>query len=206
MPIITTLLGIGAAAVGVGAHLSAKETNEQAKKTFERAQDMYNEEKSALEAAQKTTEKALLRLGNSKKNVMETSMKQFITVFSRVKAIEVQDSPGMDEISNFTLSEQDVLEIKQMTNIHKSMISSSAAGAATGTVIALATSGAMPVVTGALSSAGAAFAAGNIGAATGLATSALSFSAAITPLGAIAAPVLLFTGISSGMKAEENLE
>lgn len=54
--------------------------------------------------------------------------------------------------------------------------------------------------------AGSFLAEGAIGTAAGIAGSSLTFAAGITPLGAIAAPVLLFTGISAGMKADENLE
>ena len=49
-------------------------------------------------------------------------------------------------------------------------------------------------------------AAGEIGAAAGIAGSALSFGAAMTPLAAVAAPVLFFTALSASMKADENLE
>ena len=85
-------------------------------------------------------------------------------------------------------------------------IKSSATGAAAGAVVALAASGSLSVVTGGLATAGTALMAGEVSAAAGIAGSALSFGVAMTPLAAIAAPVILFTGISASMKADENLE
>lgn len=206
LPFLVAGLGAAAAALGVGGHLSAKEINEKAQKLSEEAQDLYNSSKRSLENAQQETEKALLNLGNSKKKTLETSFEQFFRAYARIKDIKLKDSTGLDEISNFMIDEQEVIEIKEMADVYQASFSSGAAGAATGAVIALAASGSLPVVTGTLSVAGSALMAGEIGAAASLAGSALSFGAAMTPLAAIAAPVVLFTGISASLKADENLE
>lgn len=208
MPIPFLLAGLtaGAAVVGLGAQMSAKDVNEKAQRLAKAAEDLYNDSKATLDEAQKQTEQSLLLLGNSKRNVLETSMNQFLDVYEQIKDIEISESIGVEEISNFTLDEQGALEIRQMSNIYHSTFSSGSAGAATGAVIALAASGSLPVVTGFLSTAGSALVAGEVGAAAGLAGSALSFGAAMTPLVAIAAPALLFSGISASLKADENLE
>lgn len=205
MPIPFLLAG-AAAIFGVGAHLSAKESNEKAQQISEDAQRLYNNSKHSLESAQVKTEESLLELGGLKKKVLETSVNQFLIAYERIKNIELSESIGLDEIKNFTLEKQDALQLREMSDIYQSTFSSGAAGAATGAVIALAASGSLPVVTGVLSTAGTALMAGEIGMATGLAGSALSIGAAMTPLAAIAAPALIFTGISSSIKADENLE
>lgn len=211
MPIPFIVGGVvaGAAAVaGIGAHLSAKETNERAQELVDRAQELYDESKSSLERAQKETETSLLKLGYAKKSVLDGSIQQFLTAYSRIKDVELSESIGLNEIANFAINEQDVLKLQEMSNIYGSAISSGATGAAAGTVIALAASGSLPIVTGMLSGTGAALVAGEIGigAAASFAGSALSLGAAMTPLAAVAAPVVLFTGISSSIKADENLE
>ena len=81
----------------------------------------------------------------------------------------------------------------------------SSAGAATGTVIALVTSGSLPIITGALSVAGTAAALGEFGFAAEMVGSAFSLGVACTPFSAIAAPVLLFTAFSANATADENL-
>lgn len=185
MPIPAILAGL--ATLGIGAQMGAKKTNEKAQTLAEDAKSLYDESKRSLEQAQGKTKKSLLALGNSKKEVYETSINQFLIAFNRIKNIELSESAGLNEIKNFSIGKQDVLQLREMSNIYQSTISSGAAGAATGAVIALAASGSLPVV-------------------TELAGSAVSFGAAMTPLAAIAAPAVLFSGISASMKADENLE
>lgn len=208
MPIPFLLAGLGVATgiIGVGGHLSAKETNEKAQRRSEEAQELYNNAKYSLEQAQSKTEQALLKLGNEKKHVLDSSMRQFLIVYDKIKHVQVTESIGISEISKFTIDQQGAIEIRKMTDIYSSSISSGATGVATGAVVALAASGSLPIVTGVLSTAGMALMAGEVGTAASLAGSALSFGAALTPLSAVAAPVILFTGISASMKADENLE
>lgn len=206
IPFIIAGLGLAAGALGIGGHLNAKETNEKAQRIVDNAQNMYDDAKLSLEASQKNTESALLALGYNKKNTLETSVKLFLQAYERIKNIELSESVGLDEISNFTIDRKETLQLREMSNIYESKFSSGATGAATGAVIALAASGSLPIVTGALSTAGTVFAAGEIGAAAGLAGSALSFGAAMTPLSAIVAPAILFSAISADRKADENLE
>lgn len=203
---LLALLGIGAALVGVGGHISASDTNEKARVISDEAKSIYNKAKASLENAQKDTESSLLKLGYLKKEVLDTSIFQFLRAYERIKNIEFRETKGMNELSNFTIQKTEALQLQTMTDIYNSTIASGAAGAATGAVVALAASGSLPIVTGVLSSAGSALIAGEVGVAAELAGSALSFGAAMTPLAAIAAPVLLFTGINSSIKADENLE
>lgn len=85
MPIPFLLAGLGVAAgvIGAGGHLSAKETNERAERVSQDAQELYNNAKQTLEAAQNKTEKALVKLGYDKKRVLDTSMKQFLPTFEK---------------------------------------------------------------------------------------------------------------------------
>ena len=206
MPLPLIIAGLAATAIGIGAQADAKDTNERAQKIANDAQSLYNTSKQSLENAQKITEKSLITLGTSKKNVLETSVKQFLTAYARIKNIELSESVGLNEIQKFSIDKQDTLQLQQMSDIYESTFSSGVAGAATGAVITLAASGSLPIVTGLLSTAGSALTIGELGVAANIAGSALSFSAAMTPLSAIAAPVVLFSGISASMKADENLE
>ena len=79
-------------------------------------------------------------------------------------------------------------------------------GAAAGAAVAFAASGSLPLVGMMMEGAGSYLVAGEIGAAAGMAGSALSIGASMSPMAFIAAPVVLFTGISASMKADENLE
>lgn len=208
MPIPFLLAGLGVLAgiVGLGGHVSANETNERAHEIIQDAKDLYNDAEKALRNAKNKTEKTLMKLGYDKKNVLDTSMKQFLESYDKVKHIQVENSVGMNELSNFTIDQQGSIEIKELTNIYSSSFASSAAGATAGIAVTLAASGALPIITGEFALAGSALAAGELGAAAGLAGSAISMGAAMTPLAAIAAPIVLFSGISASIKADENLE
>lgn len=206
LPFLLGALAVGASVLGAGGHLTAKDTNERARRVAEDAQGLYNSAKKSLEQAQDATEKALLKLGYEKKNVLDSSMKVFLNSYEKVKNIELKESVGLDEISNFAIDQQGAIQLRKMTDIYSSTIKSGATGAAAGAVVALAASGSLTVVTGGLATAGSALLAGEVTAAAGIAGSALSFGAAMTPLAAVAAPVVLFTGISASMKADENLE
>lgn len=208
MPIPFLLAGLGVAAgvIGAGGHISAKETNEKAQRTCEDARELYDEAKHSLEIAQGRTENALVKLGYDKKKVLDTSMSQFLANYDKVKNVQVKESFGINEISKFTIDQQGAIQLREMTNIYSASFASGATGAAAGAAVALAASGMLPIVTGELAMAGSALAVGEIGAAAGMAGSALSFGAAMTPLAAVAAPVVLFTGISASIKADENLE
>lgn len=206
LPLLLAGLSIATGALGVGGHLSAKETNEKAQRKAQAAQELYNHEKYALEQAQNKTEEVLLKLGYEKKYILDTSMQQFLNLYDKIKHVQIKESVGINEISKFMIEQQGAIELKQMVDIYSSAILSGATGTAAGIVVALAVSGTSSVVTGGLATAGRLLLAGNVSASAGIAGLALSSAATMTPLTAIAGPVILFTAISEDMKADENLE
>ncbi len=206
LPFLLAGLGIAAGIIGAGGHLDAEETNEKAQRKSEEAQELYKSAKYSLEEARNRTEKSLLKLGYAKKKILDCSMKQFLNSYDKIKHISISKSIGLNEISNFSIAPQDAIQLREMSDIYSSSIQSGVAGVATGAIVALGASGSLTLVTGELAVAGSFLAAGEIGAAAGIAGSALSFGATMTPLAAVAAPVVLFTGISASLKADENLE
>jgi len=208
MPIPFLLGGAAvlATVIGASSHKDAKENNEKAERISRKAQSLYNDAKESLEDAKDDAEKKLLKLGYEKKNTLDGSMKQFVQVYDRIKNIQLKESVGLNEISNFSIEQQDVVQIKEMSDIYSGSMQSGAAGAATGAIIALAASGSLPMVTGALSLAGTCLSLGSVGAAASIAGTAVSTALSATPLAAVIAPAVFFTGVSASMKADENLE
>lgn len=203
MPIPLILAGAAAIAGGIG-HLKAKKMNEEAQRTIERAEDLYESTKRRLYNSQETMEKFLILLGNNKKFVLDTSMEQFTSSYDKIKNVNLIINQNFYEIPNYTINHNEMLELKEIsTGLNKLPI---ATGAATGAIIGLAASGALPVMGTLATMAGSSVLAGEFALAGTLASSALSFGAAMTPLSVVAAPVVLFTGISSALKADENLE
>lgn len=133
-------------------------------------------------------------------------MNHFLKLYEKIKDVKLINPSDFKEISRFSIDDADALQIKNMSDIYFDSIGSGAAGAATGAVIALAANGSLGAVTSGLSLAGTFLSMGEVGSAVGMVGSALSVGAAMTPLAAVAAPVVMFTGISASMKADENLE
>ena len=179
MPLPFLLVG-AAALAGVGTHINAKKKNEEAQRLIKLAESSYNTTKEKLSIAKKDTESSLVQLELSKKKVLQSSMKQFLKAYKRLKNVQLKESVGLTELSKFSISPSDIIQIQNMTNIYESNLKVGAVGATAGVALTALTTTTL------------------VGA-TGLA----SF---LSPLAIVAAPTLLFTGISSSIKAEENLE
>jgi len=206
MPIPFLVVGaLVAGAYGAKKHSDAKQKNIKAMEVQEEAQAVFNRAMYELNQAQENTKKALTRLGRNKQRAMETTFVQFSNAFNKIKNIEITNSVGSNELQNLMIDTGDILDIKQMADIYNQSISSAAAGSATGALIAIAAGGYVPVMTGMMSAAGSAVAIGEVGLASGIAGSALSIGAAVTPLAAIAGPALLFSGLTANSKAQGNL-
>lgn len=206
MPLPFWLLGAGAATVlGAVGHASAKETNEQAERLMQSARATFNEAKSNLEKAHAETESQLINLAQKKTVVLNGPLKDFAKVYNRLKTCNLLESEGINELSSFSIENDEVLQIQETADIYKSAFSGGITGATTGAAVALATYGAssFTLAGGVLSLAGSAAAIGQVGIAASLTGAALSVVAA--PLAVVAAPVMLFSAFSASMKADENL-
>lgn len=184
MPLPFLVLGLGAAAgvLGVGGHLSAKDTNEKAQRISQDAQELYNDAKHSLELARIRTEEYLLELGSAKKEVLDNSMNDFLNVYDKIKNVKITEWTGLNELSKFTFDQQGAMQLREMRDIYS-----------TTSKLELATVG-MAAVSGlgsALSMGGTALAVGGLG---------------MTPLLSFAGPAILFTAISADTRADENLE
>ena len=126
MPLPLFLLGGLAAAVGIGGHIDAKETNEKAQKLSNDAQTLYNNTKYSLESAKNRSESSLKALGTTKKTVMETSVKQFLRAYDRIKDFQFSNNVESNELSKLMVNNNSVLQLQQMTDIYESAFSSGA--------------------------------------------------------------------------------
>lgn len=200
MPLPWLLLGAGALIGGV-AHLNAEEKNDRAKFIADSAKSVYEENKSSYTFAESNMKTSLQELGSNKKTVLETSIKQFISAYEKIKHIQFNETIGIEELKKcHPITGTEVQQLKLEAQNVESGFASAAAGAATGVFTTLALGGDLAAIGSAVSIGGAALAAGEIGVA------GAAFGAAITPLAAIAVPSALFSGISANVKADENLK
>ena len=179
MPLPFLLVG-AAAVAGIGTHINAKKKSEEAQNLIASAERLYNTTKKTLDIANNNTETTLVTLEISKKKVLQSSMKQFLKAYKRVKKVQIKESEGLEELSKFSLTPSDIVQIQSMTDIYESNLKVGTIGAATGVALTALT--------------------------TTTLASAAGFASFLSPVAVVAAPVLLFTGISASIKAEENLE
>lgn len=178
MPIPVILAGLGIA-LGASGHAEAKETNKKAQKLAKKAQELYDTSKEKLEKEKNKTQLALMKLGYTKKRTLDTSLKQFMQYYPKIKAVQWTESAGLNELADFNIDMQDIIQLRELEDIYSEAFETSAVGAVTGAAITVA---------------------------AGSALTAATLSAAVTPLSMIAAPAVLFSAISASLKADENLE
>lgn len=122
LPLLLGGAAILATAVGASSHKDAHETNEKAESLARKARGLYDDSKESLEVVQKDTEKLLLKLGNEKKKVLAGSMKKFVESYDRIKNIQLKESGGLTELSRFSIEQQDVVQIRQLSDIYTTSI------------------------------------------------------------------------------------
>lgn len=201
---IPLLIAGAVALAGVGAHANAKEKNEQAESKLVAAKKLYDDSNTSLTVAKTRAEKVALNLGYKKKEILNTSLKQFIECYEKIADIDVGKTDAMIDLSRFKIEKQDVLEIKEMVDIYSSSTKSATQGMGVGVITGLALNGSLSLVAS-MASMGVSMGMG-IGTSASIAGSALATGIAATPFSLIAAPVVLFTGLSATMKADENLD
>ena len=197
MPLPFLVWAAAAAVGGLGAvgHAVARDDQKEAERIAQRAKDTYESAKKSLETCMDNMNQSLLSLGRSKKNVYDTSMTKFIRNYERINNIPNKNFPGMDELRNFRITPEDMIQLRRMSSIYEGSLAAGAAGAgAAAGLMALAANGSLTTVGGALMT-------GSIGTAlTGIG------SLAASPLAVVAAPVMFFTALSASFKADENKE
>ena len=76
MPI--PILIAGAILAGAGAHINAKSKNDEAEEIIEKARKKYNTKKKKVEKKEEKLKLSLVDLGNTKKEVLDTSISIFL--------------------------------------------------------------------------------------------------------------------------------
>ena len=210
MPIPFILGGIAVAAGLVGAKkaLDASDKNARARRMNRRAQETFENAKKELLAARDEAGKALENLGQAKVDILHGSVTRFVDTFGKIHHVELADSVGMDELSEFEVNEDTLEEMGELGSLAAKMASAgglmafgaySAAGllgtAGTGAAIAGLSGAAATNATLALLGGGT-LAAGGLGIAGG--TAVLG--------GLVAGPAIAVMGFMMDSRADKNLD
>ena len=138
MPIPFILGGIAVAAGLVGAKkaLDASDKNARARRMNRRAQETFENAKKELLAARDEAGKALENLGQAKVDILHGSVTRFVDTFGKIHHVELADSVGMDELSEFEVNEDTLKEMGELGSLAAKMASGTVEGLAAGGLMA----------------------------------------------------------------------
>jgi hypothetical protein len=215
LPFIPIIIGAAAAALGAGKTIKAAVDTKDANDYNRWANDKISDAKKHLEMCRKASNTMLEALGSKKLFVLDKGVTRFVSAFEKLQNVELEDSPGFDELNKFRLDKQSFTELKEMGGYAASVLGGAAGGALGG---ALAAFGAYSgVMTFGAASTGTAIAALSGAAATNatlaflgggsLAVGGLGMAGGAMVLGGlVAGPALAIMGFIVGAKASENLD
>lgn len=217
MPIPLLFIGIGAAAgvYGVGKSIKAGADQKEANQTNERAENIVRSATQKIETCQKNCGASIDNLGKRKIEILNESIKPFISEFEKLKNVELSESKGLNELQKIVLDQKEFTELKELQSMATSMAGGIASGAMAGAITAFGAYGAAGAL--ATASTGTAIASLSGAAATNatlaffgggsLAVGGLGMAGGTAVLGGlVAGPALAVLGVVVGAKASANLE
>lgn len=215
IPFIIGAAAIGAGLLGAKKAYDAHETNERAERINRRAENSVDEAKEKLEKSRNACQKSLEYLGSAKLAILNDAVMPFVRSFKKIHHIDLRNSAGLDELSKFNITKDELAAMEEMGSLAESMVSGAVGGVAAGALAAMGAYGAATTL--GVASTGAAIAGLSGVAATNatlaflgggsLAAGGLGMAGGMAVLGGlVAGPALAVMGLVLNSKAEENLE
>lgn len=217
LPFILGAAAVAAGAFGVKKGLDAKEDMEEAQDLLDDAKRISKDAQQSIEKSRKKTATTIEHLGRTKIKILSTSMKDFVSEFSKIKNVDFKNSVGLEELSDFTPESGEFSNLQAASFKANDLASGGLGGIAAGSLIAAGTYGAVgTAAVGAAASTGTAIAGLSGAAATnatlawlgGGALSAGGFGMAGGMMvlgGLVAGPALAVGGVFMASKAKEAL-
>lgn len=213
IPLLFIAIGGGTAALGLGKSIKAGVDQKQANEINGYANDIVEEAKEKIDRCRKECGEAVASLGKRKINVLDNSVRPFITEFEKLSHVEFDDKTILDEHRKMILDRKEFAELKQLQSMASSMVGGVASGAVAGAITALGAYGAAGAL--ATASTGTAIATLSGAAATNatlaffgggsLAVGGLGIAGGTAVLGGlVAGPALAVIGFVAGAKASGN--
>ena len=217
MPIPLLFIGIGAAAgvFGVGKTIKAGVDQREANQTNESAENIVRSATLKIETCRKNCGASIDNLGKRKIEILNESIKPFISEFEKLNHVELSESKGLNELQKIVLDQKEFTELKELQSMATSMAGGIASGAMAGAITAFGAYGAAGAL--ATASTGTAIASLSGAAATNatlaffgggsLAVGGLGMAGGTAVLGGlVAGPALAVLGVVVGAKASANIE
>lgn len=213
IPFLFIAAGVGTGLLGVGKGIKAGIDQKDAKDTNSAAEYKIDHAKEKVNDCRKNCGKAIDRLGERKIDVLDGSIKKFITEFEKLNHVELSESSGLNELQKMVLDKKSFSDLKELQGMATSLAGGLASGAMAGALTAFGAYGAAGAL--ATASTGTAIASLSGAAATNatlaffgggsLATGGLGIAGGTAVLGGlVAGPALAVLGFVVGAKASKN--
>lgn len=215
LPFLFIAAGVGTGLVGVGKSIKAGIDQKEANDTNNAAEYKIEHAKEKINTSRKNCGKAIDALGQRKINVLDGSIKKFISEFEKLNHVELSESTGLNELQKMVLDKKSFSDLKELQGMATSMAGGLASGAMAGALTAFGAYGAAGAL--ATASTGTAIASLSGAAATNatlaffgggsLAAGGLGMAGGTAVLGGlVAGPALAVLGFVVGAKASQNLD
>lgn len=215
IPFLFIAAGVGTGLVGVGKGIKAGIDQKEANDTNHAAEYVVDRAKEKINNGRKNCGKAIDELGKRKIDVLDGSIKCFISEFEKLNHVELNESAGLNELQKLVLDKKSFSDLKELQGMATSMVGGLASGAMAGALTAFGAYGAAGAL--ATASTGTAIASLSGAAATNatlaffgggsLAAGGLGMAGGTAVLGGlVAGPALAVLGVVVGAKASKNLD
>lgn len=215
MPIPLLFIGVAAAtgAFGVGKSVKAGVDQKEANRTNQRADSIVEDASKKIDTCRKNCGTAIDDLGKRKIQILDESIKPFITEFEKLNHVELTESAGLNELQKMVLDQKKFTELKELQSMATSIVGGVTSGAMAGAITAFGAYGAAGAL--ATASTGTAIASLSGVAATNatlaffgggsLAAGGLGMAGGTAILGGlVAGPALAVLGVVVGAKSSAN--
>ncbi|MFT4105526.1 MAG: hypothetical protein QM657_07195 [Lacrimispora sp.] len=141
IPIIAGAIALGSAAIG-GTKLvkGAIDTN-SANRVQNDAKEILSSAQSSMEKSKSLCRESIEELGKSKLNLASGPMNDFVTFFSLVKNVQIEDSAGLDELSKIKADKISFSEMQKTVLAATDILGSGIAGVGAGALLSWGTYG-----------------------------------------------------------------
>lgn len=218
MPLPLLLIGAAliAGGTGVAKGVGAAKTTQKAKDLTREAEKIFDKAKEKLEKARKEASASLEQFGKLKLEIWDGEISRFVTLFEKLKDVELTGDVSLDELARKTISKAELLRMRDVSLKAGELVSGGLGAVGSGALIGVASYGG--VATFAAASTGTAIstlggaAATNAtlawlgGGALGSSAGAMGMAGGAAVLGGlVAGPALLVGGAVLSAKAKAGL-
>lgn len=143
MPLPLFFIGaaVATSALGIGKTVKAHVTQKEANETNEEAFSIYERAKSRATQYRTLCDDALKQLGLTKLEILDGSVRPFITLFQQLKSIKLEESQGLNELNNLQIDKQSLRELREMSDMASSLLGGTLSGTVMGAATAFAAYG-----------------------------------------------------------------